>query len=67
MRSEDSKNFIIKNCPCYKKYDNSNMNCIAEPLGYWCQENKDCPIRITFVVTLDENFEVEWVLQEDNQ
>ena len=53
--------YIVKNCPCYARYDNQNMNCIAEPLGYWCQENKDCPIRITFAETLDENFEVEWI------
>lgn len=55
------KNFVIKNCPCYDNKKNTQMNCQAETLGYNCQDNNDCPLRVTFIETLSEIFDTEWI------
>lgn len=54
--------FVIKNCLCYTT-ENKLLNCLAEPLGYRCEDNQDCPIRITYWENINDNFEIEEVEQ----
>ena len=52
--------FVIKNCLCYTT-ENKLLNCLAEPLGYRCEDNQGCPIRITYCENINDNFEIEEV------
>lgn len=50
--------YVVTNCPCYST-ERSYCNCIAENLGYRCEENNDCPIRATTTTRHANLFDIE--------
>lgn len=51
--------YTITNCLCFNK--ENEHNCSAETLGCYCQDNHKCPIRLTYEVTQDNKFEIEYL------
>ena len=62
MTDKQEIKYVVTNCPCYST-ENNYWNCIAETLGYRCEDNYDCPIRATTTTGYANLFDIEEIEQ----